>query len=96
MIALMLRPSQKVLILGFTTISMTFFIFSYHVHEKSILVPLIMVPLASRYIGGKLCWDLIVAGCVGMYHLLAEDGQRISYIVCVSFYIFISHEYNKC
>ena len=32
MAALMIKPSQKVLIFGFSCISMIFFMFSYHVH----------------------------------------------------------------
>lgn len=62
---MILHPTKKVLTLGFFSISMTFFLFSYHVHEKSILLPLLMVPFASKYIGTKLSKHLVIAGCVG-------------------------------
>ena len=41
---------------GFTTISLTFFMFSYHVHEKSILLPLLMMPLLGEVVGGWLAF----------------------------------------
>lgn len=96
MLALMLRPSQKVLIIGFSTIAMTFFMFSYHVHEKSILLPLLMIPFTSRYIGGKLTKDLTLAGCMGMYHLLSEDGQKLAYFITVAMFSFLSQSYYNC
>lgn len=48
--ALIIKPTQKIILLGFSAISMTFFIFSYHGHEKSILLPLIMSPFITSYI----------------------------------------------
>lgn len=77
MTALLLKPTHKVLVIGFSCISMTFFMFSYHVHEKSILVPLSIIPFVSQYLGGTVVVDLVVGGCVGMYHLLREDGQKL-------------------
>lgn len=96
MIALLVRSSRKILIFGFSTIAMTFFMFSYHVHEKSILVPLIMIPFTSQYIGGKLVTDIVVAGCVGMYHLLVEDGQLMQYYVVIGIYLVLATGYYRC
>ena len=93
MIALLMKSSHKVLIMGFSTIAMTFFMFSYHVHEKSILVPLALIPFVSQYIGGKIVIDLVVGGCVGMYHLLVEDGQVLGYYVMVLLYVVIGSSY---
>lgn len=50
-IAMIFKPTKKILTIGFYTISMTFFMFSYHVHEKSILLPLLMAPLLIQYLG---------------------------------------------
>jgi hypothetical protein len=69
--------------------------FSYHVHEKSILVPLCIIPFISQFIGGNLVVDLVVGGCVGMYHLLCEDGQQLQYFIVLVFYIvFANGFYN--
>lgn len=50
-IAMIFKPTKKILTIGFYTIAMTFFMFSYHVHEKSILLPLLMAPLLIQYLG---------------------------------------------
>jgi hypothetical protein len=65
MLSMIINPTRKALVIGFSTIAMTFFMFSYHVHEKSILLPLLMVPLAGEWVGGWLAHDVIVGGCVG-------------------------------
>ena len=70
MFSLILNPTKKSLIIGFATISMTFYMFSYHVHEKSILLPLLMMPFVGEIIGGWLTHELIIAGCSAMFHLL--------------------------
>lgn len=53
-VALIVNPSPKILVIGFSCISMTFFMFSYHVHEKSILLPLLILPFTSQYLLIKL------------------------------------------
>lgn len=93
MIALMIKPTHKVLVIAFSCISMTFFMFSYHVHEKSILLPLCIVPFVSQYLGGTIVIDLVIGGCVGMYHLLVEDGQKLQYFVLMILYIGVSLAY---
>lgn len=70
MTAIIMNPSPKIIVIGFSCISMTFFLFAYHVHEKSILVPLCIIPFISQYLGGNIVMDLVIGGCVGMYHLL--------------------------
>jgi hypothetical protein len=72
MASMLVNPSRKALVIGFATISMTFFMFSYHVHEKSILLPLLMVGVAGEVVGGWLAHDVIVAGCVGTAILMKE------------------------
>lgn len=73
---------------------MCFFLFSYHVHEKSILFPLATIPFLSSYFGGYFIMQMMIGGCVGtqwcivgMYHLLVEDGQKMQYFVLLTFYI---------
>lgn len=64
-LGMILHSSKKTLTLGFFSISMTFFLFSYHVHEKSILLPLLLVPFLTKYLGNKLTKHLIIGGCLG-------------------------------
>ncbi len=65
MASILINPSRRALVVGFSTIAMTFFMFSYHVHEKSMLLPLLMVGVGGEVIGGWVAQDVIVAGCAG-------------------------------
>lgn len=65
MLCMIYEASRKNLVIGFYTISMTFFMFSYHVHEKSILLPLLMAPLLTPYLGPHFIFNLILAGTLG-------------------------------
>lgn len=96
MLTLLLKPTKKTLLLAFPCISMTFFLFSYHVHEKSILFPLAMMPFVSQFLGGTLVVDLVLGGCVGMFHLLGEDGQGLGYWVLVMIWVVVGGLYYHC
>lgn len=102
MFAMITTSTKKVLTLGFYTIGMTFFMFSYHVHEKSILLPLAMAPFIIPYLGPNFVVNLILSGTLGilfvilgMYHLLKEDGQWLQYFVIVVFYIIYMDSFAK-
>ena len=41
------RPSNKQFILGLSSVSLSYFLFSFHVHEKSILFPLLSICLLA-------------------------------------------------
>lgn len=88
-------PTKKILTIGFYTIAMTFFMFSYHVHEKSILLPLLMAPLLVKYLGVDFVTYLILAGTLGMYHLLKEDVQSLQYLVLTLCYIFFMNSFSR-
>lgn len=40
--------------------------------------------------------DLIIGGCVGMYHLLKEDGQQMEYYVMMVVFIVFGNMYYRC
>jgi hypothetical protein len=64
---MILASSKKTLIISFYTIAMTFFMFSYHVHEKSILLPLAVAPLLMQYLGPSFISNLVLSGMVGNF-----------------------------
>lgn len=94
-LSMILTSTKKNLTIGFYTVGMTFFMFSFHVHEKSILLPLLMAPMLIQYLGVNFVTYLIMAGTMGMYHLLKEDGQSLQYFVIVIFYILFMHGFGK-
>ena len=60
---------QKLTLLVFLNISLSFFLFSYHVHEKTCLVPLLFVGM-SLHMFGKFGLDFVTMSSFVMYHLL--------------------------
>ena len=46
---------------------MTFFMFSYHVHEKSILLPLLIAPFLTEYVGPTFIFNLVLSGTIGKF-----------------------------
>jgi hypothetical protein len=71
MLTIISISTKKTLTLGFYTISMTFFLFSYHVHEKSILLPLAIAPFLTQYLGPYFVSNLIISGMLGnLYNYL--------------------------
>ncbi|KAI7845170.1 hypothetical protein COHA_001215 [Chlorella ohadii] len=72
------RPTPRALLLCLANSAMAFFLFSYQVHEKSILLPLL--PLAMLLGGeqpGLLCWANAVA-VFSMLPLLKKDGLALA------------------
>lgn len=79
-VACVLTPRSRTYLQAMLNISLAFFFFSYHVHEKSVLVPLLFVCLNWKYLGG-MALDFIILSSFSMYHLLRLDGQTLQYFV---------------
>ncbi|KAL4474340.1 hypothetical protein ABPG73_015966 [Tetrahymena malaccensis] len=75
-----LRPKYKYLKLALFNISMSFFFFSYHVHEKTILIPLVLYVLCIRYMNIYYL-DFVTISCLTLYPLLREDKQTLCWFV---------------
>ena len=71
-------PTRRVLLYSMFTISMSFFLFSFQVHEKSILLPLL--PIALLWCDHPLLssWMTLIA-TFSMFPLLSRDGLTIAY-----------------
>ena len=79
-LACIFAPRSRIYLQAMLNISLAFFFFSYHVHEKSILVPLLFVCLNWKYLGG-MALDFILLSSFSMYHLLRLDKQTLQYFV---------------
>ena len=66
---LYLKPNGRNLLLSLINVSLAFFLFSYHVHEKSILLPALPVSLFAPYAPRAAFWFLSVAhfSCLTLY-----------------------------
>nr|XP_056701305.1 dolichyl pyrophosphate Man9GlcNAc2 alpha-1,3-glucosyltransferase [Euleptes europaea] len=79
-IKLTLQPSLKGFKYALVTCALSFFLFSFQVHEKSILLASIPVCLVLNEIPFMSAWFLLVS-TFSMLPLLLKDGLLLSYIV---------------
>ncbi|EFA05255.1 dolichyl pyrophosphate Man9GlcNAc2 alpha-1,3-glucosyltransferase [Tribolium castaneum] len=96
---LFLRPSRKKFVLSLINSSLAFFLFSYQVHEKSIL--LVGVPVVL-YFPQKpfVCFWFLCISVFSMLPLLYKDGLIIATIALMLFYVIsfrvsIEHFYRS-
>lgn len=53
-----------------------------------------MAPFVGEVIGGWLTYELTLAGCFGMFHLLKEDGQEFGYFGLIGLYFLFGTSYT--
>jgi alpha-1,3-glucosyltransferase len=81
----MRRPSQKGLLLCMASSAFSFFLFSYQVHEKSILLPLMPITLLAPDLPGLAAW-MPAMSCFSMFPLLKKDGLWLAYLSSLLFW----------
>jgi alpha-1,3-glucosyltransferase len=74
------KPSKKITNLCFFIVSLCFFLFSFHVHEKTILVPYIAYLLNMKLMPEVLPSFSTIA-LFSLYPLLKREGQVITYVI---------------
>lgn len=94
-VALFLRPRSNTLLYGFAATAWGFFLCSFQVHEKSVLLPLLPMTLALGLRGGMAAnvraWVGLanVLGAWTMYPLLKRDQLRTPYLVVTLLWIYL-------
>jgi alpha-1,3-glucosyltransferase len=92
---LALRPRKELLPWGFATVAWAFFLCSYQVHEKNVLLPLLpMTLLLSGHRGLTPCIRAWVGfanilACWTMFPLLKKDELRIPYFVLTLLWAYL-------
>lgn len=92
---LTLRPCKEKFLLSLVNCPLAFFLFSYHVHEKSIL--LVAIPLVLHFHEEPLpcCWFLLIS-VFSMLPLLIKDNLYLAYFATAVFYAFaVSWMWNE-
>lgn len=84
----LLYPKKHLIPFALAACSMSFFLFSFQVHEKTILVPLL--PITLLYTSTN--WDVLSlvswinnVGLFTLWPLLKKDGLVLQYYVCFAF-----------
>ncbi|EFJ17714.1 Dol-P-Glc: alpha-1,3-glucosyltransferase [Selaginella moellendorffii] len=78
MLQQILRPSRRGFLLAMFNCSFAFYFFSYQVHEKSILLP--VIPGTLLALDEPLVWRWLIPGALmSMFPLLVRDGLLLPY-----------------
>lgn len=94
-IILFLRPRKELIPLGFATCAWAFFLSSYQVHEKNVLLPLLPMTVLLAEHGGLgpeiRSWVGFanVLGAWTMFPLLKRDGLRVPYVVLTALWAWL-------
>lgn len=84
------KSSYRNFLLCLINVSMAFFLFSYHVHEKSILLVALPVSLVSPYLPLASFWFLSIAH-FSMLPLYLKDDLMIPAIALLGLYVLFAH-----
>ncbi len=79
--------------MGLVIFSLAFLFFSYHVHEKTILLPLLPVLLNYKELRFVFV-DFGVMALFTNYFMLVEDGLELQYWVVLLTYCYFGHKLN--
>lgn len=96
---LFLRPNLRKFVLALVNSSLAFFLFSFQVHEKSILIVAIPILMYFPYAPFVCFWFLCIS-IFSMLPLLIKDGLVIAAVALTTFYmmsfrISIEHAYRS-
>lgn len=92
---LLFRPNLRSFKYALVTTSMAFFLFSFQVHEKTILVPALPILLLCREHPMAANWFIVIS-TFSLQPLLMKDGQLVPYMVLMIMFILMSLETFSC
>ncbi len=87
-------PNARTFLMSMFNISMSFFFFSYMVHEKSILLPLLPFSLLL-YTYRHVYTTVMLFGLFSNFFLLRRDGCPVPYFAVMLIYGFVGYFYER-
>nr|XP_018909955.1 PREDICTED: dolichyl pyrophosphate Man9GlcNAc2 alpha-1,3-glucosyltransferase-like isoform X1 [Bemisia tabaci]XP_018909956.1 PREDICTED: dolichyl pyrophosphate Man9GlcNAc2 alpha-1,3-glucosyltransferase-like isoform X1 [Bemisia tabaci] len=86
---LFIKPTLHKFKLSLIIVSLGFFLFSYHVHEKSIL--LVSVPVILHFLKDPFpCFWFLTVSTLSLSHLVVKDNLIIAFVALTGLFILIS------
>ncbi|KAK2165289.1 hypothetical protein LSH36_52g03009 [Paralvinella palmiformis] len=92
---LLFKPTKRNLSISLVNVSLVFFLFSFQVHEKSILIPAISVCALLPYYPFACMWFLIIS-VFSMVPLLARDGLLLPTIATSVMFFLATCSLSEC
>lgn len=93
-IHLLFKPSMRIFKYALVNTSLTFFLTSFQVHEKTILVPALPILLLCREHPMAVNWFITIS-TFSLQPLLLRDGQIIPYFVLMVIFTLLNLEFAK-
>jgi alpha-1,3-glucosyltransferase len=84
-----LRPTARQLMLSSAGCSLSAYLFSYQVHEKQILIPLVPLALLADAFPRTALWMSLTA-TFSLYPLLAREGLTLAYVALLLVHIVVA------
>jgi alpha-1,3-glucosyltransferase len=88
-IAVACQPTIRQLLLSSTGCALSAYLFSFHVHEKQILIPLIPLALLADSLPAVALWSSLTAG-FSLFPLLDREGLIVAYFILMIGHIVIA------
>ncbi len=90
-VAVFLRPEPRRFVMGLANCAWGFFLFSFQVHEKSVLLPLMPSSLLLFTDPEHRSWVgyINIVATFSLWPLLKKDGLQMQYFVLTTFWIWL-------
>jgi alpha-1,3-glucosyltransferase len=82
---------QRAFLVNLFTNSLIFFLFSYHVHEKSILLAVLAAVLLFEWFPFEMVWFITVAS-FSLFPLLYQEGSHMALLLVTSVFLIAAHQ----
>lgn len=82
---------RKIFLLHMFNASIICFLFSYHVHEKTIMLPALAAVLLIPYYPFSSVWFISVAS-LSLYPLFLEEGSHAGLLLTTTFFVIIAQQ----
>jgi len=87
------RPLNLSFLHSLAGVSLSFFLFSYHVHEKTILLPLLPISLLTIVDYPETFQFFTLLSSFSMYPLMVKDGLVLAYLVLNALFVVFSRDF---
>lgn len=87
------RPTHRNLLLGSASCSWAFFLFSFQVHEKTVLLPLLPCSMLLFEVPGCRCWVglMNIVATFSLWPLLKKDGLQLQYGIVMFLWLWLGN-----
>lgn len=91
---LWVRPNKDTFLYALSYGTMAIFMFAYHVHEKTVLIPLLPILMLANQSPSFVFW-FVIQSTFSIYPLMEQDKLQIPYVIVLSLWVLYSYALIK-